>query len=309
MAIVIIRQDNKEQLWKDALLAADSKLAVYTYKEEYNPDDIDMALIWKHPEGSLAEFPNLKCIASNGAGVDYIFEDDKAPTHLPITRVVDKFLAADMSEHVLALILAYLKNIEHYKVDQFNKIWKPIQYKRIADFKIGILGFGTLGQVLATDLIKFGFNVQGWSNSRKSLDKVQSFAGQDELSEFLATTEVLVCLLPLTEETAGILNKELFQQLPKNAYIINVARGGHLVDADLIEMLDNGHLSGASLDVYHQEPLSTDHPFWEHPKVHMTPHYASVSDTNSVIPQILENYRRLQNNEPLLNLVSKTKGY
>ncbi|MRH99398.1 glyoxylate/hydroxypyruvate reductase A [Kriegella sp. EG-1] len=309
MAIVIIRQDNKTQEWKNALLAVDSSIEVYAYEEDYDSNDIDMALIWKHPEGSLTQFPNLKCIASNGAGVDFIFEDKTAPIHLPITRIVDSYLAADMSEHVLALILAYLKNIEHYKVDQFKKIWKPIQYKRIADFNIGILGLGTLGQALANDLVKFGFKVQGWSNSRKKIDNVESFEGQAELSKFLSTTEVLVCLLPLTDETYGILNKKLFKQLPKGAYVINVARGGHLVDNDLIEMLDNEHLSGASLDVYHKEPLVKHHPFWEHSKVHMTPHYASVSDTKFVVPQILENYRRLQKNEPLLNLVSKSKGY
>jgi len=119
----------------------------------------------------------------------------------------------------------------------------------------------------------------------------------------------LVCLLPLTDRTSDILNKELFEQLPKGAYIINVARGGHLVDKDLLELLDSGHLSGAALDVFHQEPLNQEHPFWEHPKVHMTPHYASVSDTDSVVPQILENYRRLENGDSLINLVSKTKGY
>lgn len=309
MAIVIIRQDGKTEMWKKALLAAEPDLRIYGYHDEHDKDDVDMALIWKHPKGALAAYQNLKCIASSGAGVDFIFEDAEAPTDLPITRVVDEYLAQDMSEHVLALILAYLKHLDHYKIDQFNKVWSPVQYRRIADFKVGILGLGVLGQVLAKDLVKFGFRVQGWSNSGKSLENVQSFAGKEGLSPFLKTTEILVCLLPLTQETYGILNKELLLQLPKGAYLINVARGGHLVDKDLLEMLDNGHLSGAGLDVYHQEPLNTDHPFWEHPKIHMTPHYASVSDTDFVVPQILENYRRLQNGEPLLNLISKSKGY
>jgi len=309
MAIVIIRQDDKIKMWQNALRAADPEIQVYSFLEDHPTDEIDMALIWKHPIGSLKKYENLKCIASSGAGVDFIFEDPEAPIHLPITRVVDGYLAKDMSEHVLALILAHLKNIEPYKVDQFNKVWKPIQYQRIADRTIGILGMGALGQVLAKDLVNFGFNVQGWSNSRKSLKDVKSYAGKEELSEFLAITEIMVCLLPLTKETSGILNKELMLQLPKGAYLINVARGGHLVDEDLLQLLSSGHLSGASLDVYHKEPLGLDHPFWEHPKIHMTPHCASVSDTDSVVPQILENYRRLQNNEPLLNLVSETKHY
>ena len=171
------------------------------------------------------------------------------------------------------------------------------------------MGLGALGKVLAKDLFRFGFNVQGWSRSRKNLPGIKTFAGDQEQTAFLNSTQILVCLLPLTKETSGILNHDLFSQLPKGAHIINVARGGHLVDNDLLGMLDKNHLSGASLDVYHQEPLPSEHPFWEHPKVHMTPHYASVSDTNSVVPQVLENFRRLESGQGLLNLVSKTKGY
>lgn len=309
MGIVIIRQDEKIHIWKKALEAADANIPIYSYLEEHQKDEIDMALVWKHPQGELMNYPNLKCIASSGAGVDFIFKDPDTPRNLPITRVVDTMLAKDMSEHVIAAIFSYLKNLGHYKVDQNNKVWQPVNYKRISDFKVGILGLGALGMVLANDLVRFGFKTQGWSNSLKSIDGLDSFVGQSELGRFLSTTEILICLLPLTDTTAGILNKSLFQQLPKGSYLINVARGGHLIDTDLIEMIDNRHLSGACLDVYHQEPLSTDHPFWNHDKIHMTPHYASVSDTNSVVPQIIENYYRLQRKEPLLNLVSKEKGY
>ena len=174
---------------------------------------------------------------------------------------------------------------------------------------MGILGLGALGSVLAKDLVRFGFHTQGWSQSEKNIGQVKTFAGIDELSTFLSTTEILVCLLPLTDETKGILNKALFMQLPEGAFVINVARGGHLVDADLIEMLDNGKLSGAALDVFHQEPLDKNHPFWVHDKVQLTPHCASVSDTQSVVPQILENYNRLSDGSPLINLVSRDKGY
>lgn len=309
MAIVIIRQDGKIPEWQEALSAASPNIPIYSYLEEHPKEAIHMALVWKHPLGTLGAYPNLKCISGSGAGVDFIFKDTEAPLHLPITRVVDQVLAKDMSEHVVGVILAFLKNLYTYKVDQTNRIWKPLPYKRMGDYTIGILGIGALGVVLAKDLLHFGFPVQGWSNSKKYIEAVKSFVGQSELSDFLNTTQVLVCLLPLTENTSGILNKVLFQQLPKGAFVINVARGGHLVDKDLLEMLDNGHLSGAGLDVYHEEPLPVPHPFWAHPKIHMTPHYASVSDTRSVVPQILENYRRLQAGEPLLNLVSKERGY
>ena len=309
MAIVIIRQDGKIPIWKKALTKAAPGVPIYNYLEEHPKQDITMALVWKHPKGRLMDYPNLKCIASSGAGVDFIFEDDHRPKGVPITRVVDLMLAKDMSEHVIAVIFSYLKNLGHYRLDQVRKIWEPKDYRRISDFKVGILGMGTLGTVLAKDLVRFGFRTQGWSNSKKSLKGVHSFTGRERLSEFLSTTEILVCLLPLTEDTRGILNGTLFAQLPKNSYIINVARGGHVVDADLLQYIDNGHLAGACLDVFHIEPLPTDHLFWGHQKIHMTPHYASVSDTDSVVPQIVENFRRLCQDKPLLNLVSMERGY
>ncbi|MUH36798.1 glyoxylate/hydroxypyruvate reductase A [Zobellia amurskyensis] len=309
MAIVIIRQDDKIELWKKALLAQQPDLEVYSYLEEHPKERIKMALVWKHPEGALANYPNLKLIASSGAGVDFIFEDETAPKNLPITRVVDDMLAKDMSEHVLAVILSHLKNLDRYRVNQTKGIWKPIQYRRISDFTVGIMGLGALGRELASDLVKYDFKVQGWANSKKEIEGVKCFVGESGFQGFLETTQILVCLLPLTDATSGILNKNLFKQLPNGAFVINVARGGHLVDEDLLEMLNNGYLSGAGLDVYHQEPLPKEHPFWSHEKIQMTPHYASVSDTNSVVPQILENYDRLLNGSSLLNEVMMDKGY
>ncbi|EAR01299.1 2-hydroxyacid dehydrogenase [Maribacter sp. HTCC2170] len=309
MGIVIIRQDDKIENWIQALKKAAPDIPIYSHFEEHPKESVKMAVVWKPPMGAFNQYPNLECIGSSGAGVDFLFEDKDLPKHLPITRVVDEYLAKDMSEHVIALIFSHLKNLNQYKLDQFNKVWKPIDYQRIEDLTIGIMGLGALGKVLAKDLIRFGFTVQGWSGSKKNIDGVRTFEGEEGQVDFLKSTEILICLLPLTENTFGILNKELFKQLPKGAHVVNVARGGHLIDEDLLEMLDKSHLSGASLDVYHQEPLSTEHPFWEHPKVHMTPHYASVSDTDSVVPQIIENYRRLVNGEELLNQVSKTKGY
>tara|TARA_R110002051_G_scaffold137916_4_gene210633 strand:- start:59204 stop:60133 length:930 start_codon:yes stop_codon:yes gene_type:complete len=309
MAIVIIRQDHKIELWKNALLKANSSLKVYSYLDEHPKEDITMAVIWKHPKGSLANYPNLKCIASAGAGVDYIFEDENRPKNIPITRIVDPYLASDMSEHVLAVILAHLKNLNAYKIKQEQNKWEPMDYLRIKDVTIGILGLGELGALTATDLTKYGFKVQGWSRSKKNIKGVHTFSGENEQSAFLSTTNILVCLLPLTPVTEGILNKKLLSQLPEKAYVINVARGGHMVDDDLIALLDSGHLSGACLDVYHTEPLPRSHVFWNHKKVHMTPHYASVSDTNSVIPQIVENYKRLDSGKKLKNLVDTDKGY
>ena len=261
MSIVIIRQDDKIDFWKSALQEAAPGIKIYSYLEDHPADEIEVALVWKHPKGTLAKYPNLKYIGSCGAGVDFIFEDESTPKHLPITRVVDMMLANDMSEYVVGAIFSHIKNFYAYKINQTKALWKPKKYHRIADFTVGILGLGALGAVLANDLVRFGFKTQGWSKSRKMIEKVATFAGKEELPQFLSNTDILICLLPLTSETTGILNKALFKQLPKDAFVINVARGGHLVDYDLIEMIDNGHLSGATLDVFHQEPFAATHHF------------------------------------------------
>lgn len=309
MAIVIIRNDHKTEAWKNALLKEDPELEIFGYDEPHDPNKIDMAMVWKPPQGALANYPALKCIASFGAGVDFLFEDEQLPPGVPITRVVDPVLASDMSEFVIGVILAHLKNLLIFKEDQRNSKWVPREYRRISEVTVGIMGLGELGSILAEDLCKFGFQVRGWARSHKELKGVNCFSGQEGLDGFLSGSEILVCLLPLTPLTHGILNKDLLFKLPKGGYMINVARGGHLVEEELLHVLDAGHLSGAFLDVFANEPLSASHPFWDHPKIDMSPHIASVSDVKSVVPQLLENYRRVQDGRPLLNLVSKSRGY
>ncbi len=309
MSIVIIRQDGKIEDWKLALQAAAPEVSFYSYLEDHPKDRIEVAMVWKHPTGIFKQYPSLKYIASFGAGVDFLLQDPEIPTHVKITRVVDPVLAADMSEYVIAAILSNMKNLTQYRSEQIQGVWNPSPYKRISDMTIGIMGLGALGSCLAKDLHRIGFNVIGWSRSKKNMKFLECFSGEDQKPEFLSRANVLVCLLPLTPKTKNILNKPLFGQLPQGAYIINVARGGHLVDEDLIEMIDKGHISGACLDVYHQEPLSEDHPFWKHPKILMTPHVASVSDVNAVVPQLLENYFRFRKGDPLLNEVSTLRGY
>lgn len=309
MAIVVIRQDNKLEAWKKALIEKAPNTPIYSYLEDHPKEEITMACVWKHPAETLNLYPNLKCIASFGAGVDFIFKDQSVPEHIPITRVVDPVLASDMSEFVLALILGFFKNLNTYTKDQLIKKWSPQEYKRIADVTVGIMGMGALGEKLAEDLIINRFKVIGWATSPKVISGVEVFAGNSQKNTFLSRSNILVCLLPLTKETTGILNNKLFKELPNQSYVINVARGGHLVDEDLLEYVNNGHLAGAGLDVFHEEPLPVEHPFWSHPKIHITPHVASVSDINSVIPQLLENYRRLKEGLPFMNEVSREKGY
>ncbi|NNE01753.1 MAG: glyoxylate/hydroxypyruvate reductase A [Eudoraea sp.] len=296
-------------LWKEAILRQFPTIPVYNYLEDHPKEKIIMAIVWKHPHGSLTKYPNLRCIASFGAGVDFIFNDPTLIGKLPVTRVIDPVLASDMSEYVLSAVLGHLKNFNGYQQDQYRGDWKPKGYERIQDHTIGILGAGTLGMTVALDLKRIGFEVIGWVNSKKQDQKIRLYVGEPQKSDFLKKSTVLVCLLPLTKTTKGILNKENLSQLPTGAFLINVARGGHLVEDDLIALLNEGHLSGACLDVFNEEPLPKTHPFWKHAKVQITPHVASVSDPNSVVPQLVENYSRLQEGKPLLNKVDLTKGY
>jgi glyoxylate/hydroxypyruvate reductase A len=309
MAIVLIRQDGKLDLWKNAILLQYPDLPVFHYREPHPVEEITMAIVWKHPKGSLTKYPNLECIASFGAGVDFIFEDTSRPHKVDITRVIDPALAADMSEYVVGAILGYLKNMDLYRQDQQKKAWCPKTYTRISDHTVGIMGAGTLGLNLANFLLPMGFKVVGWSRHSKEKACIKVFHGESGKTDFLSQTTILVCLLPLTDATLGILNNETLSLLPAGAYLINVARGGHLAEEELIPLIDSGQLSGACLDVFQQEPLPKEHPFWAHPNIKITPHVASVSDPASVVPQLVENYKRLLRKEPLLHLVDPKRGY
>ena len=308
MSILIVSPGRDPKVWvrELRLQLPDHDVYVWTEDLEIDKEKVDFAVSWKHPFGIYKDYPNLKVISSMGAGVDHITGDPDIPENIIVTRIVDEQLTVDMSAFVLALIMSYLKNISFHHC---NETWEPKKYLKVDDVQVGILGLGILGSGLAKVLRKNDFKVSGWSNSEKKMDGVLTFHGDSQLPEFLKNTNILVCLLPLTPETDSILNMDLFQQLPKGAYVINVARGEHLVEEDLLEMVQEGHLSGASLDVFRKEPLPEDHPFWKEPKIMITPHIASITDPRKVVPQVVENYRRLKAGKELINVVPRDKGY
>ena len=308
MPIVII-SDRDTKAWVQAIKTKNPGLNLRQYPEDRNREEIEYALVWNHPRGLLKEYPNLKVIASMGAGVDHILNDPDLPKHVAITRIVEPQLAEDMAEFVLALIMDHLRNLSLHKGEQGKSLWQPRPYLRIQETKIGIMGLGNLGATVGTKLIGTGFKVRGWARSPKNIKGMEVFVGDGELEAFLAETNILVCLLPLTPSTENILDGNLLGKLPKNAYLINVARGNHLVEEHLLEQIDSGHLSGAALDVFQEEPLPKGHPFWKHPKILVTPHIASVTKPSAVVSQILENYDRMRKSRPLLNEVNREKGY
>ncbi|WP_034923562.1 2-hydroxyacid dehydrogenase [Gillisia sp. CAL575] len=306
MSVLLIFPGRDPKIWVDAIKEQQPNVKLYVYPEEHNPEEITYAVTWKHPKGIFNKYSNLKVIASIGAGVDHIISDPEIPKKALITRIIDEQLTLDMSTFVLGLVLDKIRNIS---IHHGEKIWNPKAYSTAKEEKIGVMGLGVLGKAAAINLSKNGFEVSGWSKSQKQIEGVNTYHGQNGLNDFLKNTSILICLLPLTSETECILNKELFEKLPKGAYIINVARGEHLVEYDLLEMLDNGQLSGASLDVFRTEPLPEEHPFWKHPKVHISPHIASTTNPKQVAHQLMENYLRLKERKPLRNIVNLKKEY
>ena len=308
MALVIINPKGVAP-WIDALKQVDPNLDIRTFPNDSNREEIHFALTWRHPYGIFKDYPNLKCISSMGAGVDHLLRDPELPDDAFITRLVDPYLAKDMAEFVLALIMNHLRDLNAFKIKQTQVIWKPADYLRIKDVKVGIMGMEAIGRQVASELQKTGFNVSGWARTEKRGIGLTVYSGLTEFPTFLNNTDVLVCVLPLTEATKGILNKDCFKQLPKNAFIINVGRGEQVVEADLLQYISEGHLSGASLDVFTEEPLPIDSPLWKHPRINITPHIASITNPESVAAQIVENYYRCKEGKVLLNLVSREKGY
>lgn len=278
-------------------------------EETGDPAEIEFALVWQPEPGLLASLPNLRAIFSLGMGVDHVFADPHLPAGVPIARMVDANLIERMSDYVLHSVLHYHREADRYDRDQRAGLWEPVAAPHASARRIGLAGLGAIGHDCARKLIMLGFDVAGWSRTPKSVEGVTSFHGADGFLPFLARTDYLVCLLPLTPETENILDARAFAAMPEGGGVINVARGAHVVDADLVAALDSGRLAFAKLDVFRTEPLPPGHPFWTHPKVRMTPHVAGITDPETAAAQVVRNIGRVRAGEPLLNPVDPARGY
>jgi glyoxylate/hydroxypyruvate reductase len=259
---------------------------------------------WRHPKGAPKSYPNLKLISALGAGYEHILGDHDRPKGVPVVRLIDLKLTQAMTEYVLLHVLRYHRQQPQFEQFQRERRWVKLPPPDTDSRRIGILGLGALGVDACRRLTELGFPVAAWSRSPKCVDNVDVFHGAAQLDAFAARTDILVCLLPLNAETRGIIGAPLLSKLPRGAYVINPARGGHVVDADLIAALDSGHIAGATLDVFHTEPLPADHAFWTHPKITVTPHIASTTNPRSAVPQIVDNIRRVRDGKPLVNRVA-----
>ena len=306
MSLAIISPGRDPQVWIDALTFHQPDIDIQVYPNIDRPEDVEMALLWQHPPGYLSTFPNLKLISSLGAGVDYILTDSAVPESMPIVRIVDEKLTWSMTNYVIMGVLNFHRQITRYQRDQKRKVWDMSTPE--IPVKVGVMGVGALGGDVLDKLSYLGFQVFGFGFSEKE-DFPYPYFPKDQLQEFLNEINVLVCLLPLTPETESILNADFFKKCTKGTYLINVARGKHMVEEDLILAINDGFLSGALLDVYRKEPLPEAHPFWEDERIQITPHIASVTNPKAASPQIIENLRRLKSNQPLINLVNRNRGY
>ncbi|MBH3128866.1 glyoxylate/hydroxypyruvate reductase GhrA [Serratia marcescens] len=274
----------------------------------------DYALVWRPPHEMLANRRDLKAVFALGAGVAAILDQERKhpgtlPAGVPLLRLEDTGMAQQMQEYALSYALRYFRRFDEYQALQQRQEWQPLDPHSLDDFTIGILGAGVLGQSVARKLTEFGFRVRCWSRSAKQIDGVQSFAGEAQRAAFLDDVKLLINLLPNTPETVGILNRELFAQLSTGAYLINIARGAHLVEADLLAALEQGQLAAATLDVFAREPLPQDHPFWRHPRVTITPHIAAITLPQQAMDQIAANIRALEAGHAPAGVVDRQRGY
>jgi len=307
MRIAVHLTDNKPDAWVEGLRAALPGAQV----EVWSPGmaaTFDHAVVWAPPQQMIDEQPQLRGLFNIGAGVDALL-GLKLPPSMRIVRIDDGGMAVQMAEYVCHALIRHFREFDAYEADAREGRWsfrKPLDRN---DFPVGIMGLGVLGERVARAVSHFGFPVNGWSRSAKAIDGVRAFTGQPQFDAFLAASRVLVNLLPLTDATRGILNKTTLSTLQAGGYLINIARGAHLVEDDLIPLIDSGQLAGATLDVFVVEPLPAEHAFWRHPKITVTPHGSARTLRSESIAQIAGKILAMERDEPVAGVVDLKRGY
>lgn len=268
----------------------------------------DVAVVWAPPQAFLDEQTRLRALYNIGAGVDAILRLDLRPG-VQVVRLDDAGMSAQMAEFVCHALIRHFREFDAYETESQAGRWVYRKPWRRCDFPVGVMGLGILGQRVAQAVAGFDFPVNGWSQSPKSLPGVRCFAGTAQLDDFLAASRALVCLLPLTPQTEGIVNARNLARLQAGAYVVNVARGAHVVDADLLDAIDSGHVAGAALDVFRDEPLPPEHPFWRHPRIVVTPHTSARTLRDESIAQIAAKILAQARGEPIRGVVDRQRGY
>ena len=300
--------------WLSALSAHANTRALRMWPDAIgNPDDVTYACAWNPPHGLLAGFPSLRAIINLGAGVDHLLADPTLP-RVPVARVAHADLTARVTEYVVLHVLMHHRRQRLHDAQQRQRLWRSHDQPAAGEVSVGVMGLGVIGSNVAGALDRLGFKTAGWSRTAKNLPGIQTFHDGASLDAFLARTEILICLLPRTRDTDGILNLGLFRKLKRDgaaggAFLVNVGRGQLQIDADIIAALDEGTLEGATLDVFPQEPLPPGSPLWAHPKVTVTPHNAGDISPRAFAPQVITQIERFERGEPMDNVVDRARGY
>ncbi|WP_445620120.1 2-hydroxyacid dehydrogenase [Kushneria sp. Sum13] len=273
-----------------------------------DPEDIRYLLAWQPPEDIATLLPNLEVLFATSAGIDQ-FDPNVLPDGLPVVRMLDPAIEQGMIEYATFATLWRHRHMSDYVRQQHDRHWQAHMLVPAGRRRIGVLGLGQLGGAIARHLKGYGFQVSGWARTPRNLPGITTHAGAETLDAFLSECDILICVLPLTRDTRGVLDYALFERLPQGASLINMGRGDHLVEADLTRALDSGQLSGAVLDVLSEEPPAPDHPFWQDPRILMTPHVAAMTQPDTAFPVLLENLRRHQRGDAMIGQVDRQRGY
>lgn len=311
MRILLYRADGKTAPWiKDfAELMPGAEVVVWREGVGELPA-CDYAVLWAPPQSMLADLARVKAIFLTGAGADAILKYSHAiPPHIPIVRLNDAGMGMQMAEYVTYAVLRYFRRMDEYEAQARSGAWLQLEARDKSDFPVGVMGVGALGTHVLEALKGFGFPLRAWSRSPKSLQGVECFHGEEGLDGFLGSSRVVVCMLPLTEETSNILNRSNMQKLPQGAYIINVGRGAHISEPDLLPLIKSGHIAGATLDVFRNEPLPAQHPFWMEPRITITPHISALTLRRESIEQMVGKMRQHARGEEVADVINRTKGY
>jgi glyoxylate/hydroxypyruvate reductase A len=306
--VLFFAEEPDPQAWLAALRDALPEARVHDWAAGGAPA-CDYAVCWKPPAAFFAGQSKLKAILNIGAGADAVLGDTNLPTHIPVVRLDDAGMAAQMQEYVAWCALTYLRRMDDYARQQHGATWVRLPPRARSEYGIGIMGLGVLGCAVATFMRELGFPVRGWSASAKQIAGIACFSGPDQLAPFLAETRLLVCLLPLTPATRGILGRDTLAMLPRGAALVNIARGGHMVEQEILRLLDEGHLAGAALDVFAVEPLPADSPLWHHPRVIVTPHVSAMTLVGESMAQIAGKIRALERGEAVAGVIDRARGY
>ena len=309
MRLLVYRSDGQTGPWIEDFSAALPGAELVTWREGDHATPCDYAVLWGAHATLLGQLAGVKAIFLAGAGADALLKFGDALPRVPIVRLGDAGMALQMAEYVVHAVLRYFRRFDEYEKQSRRGIWAPLAQHAREDFAVGVLGMGVLGSRVLQALAPFEFPLRGWSRSAKQLAGVQCFAGDAALGEFLGATRVLVCMLPLTPATSNLLDRAHLSLLPRGAYLINVARGSHIAEPDLLTLIRAGHIAGATLDVFRNEPLPAPHPFWEEPRITMTPHISALTERRRSVEQIAAKVRALELGQPVSDIIERDRGY